>query len=175
MWQPPHRCEKRTAPAWFGSDGASLIFCVPHAEMTAATATEAIERRRTLIGRLTGGAWRSAPGLDHLAVAGDFLAARVDLDRPSLDDCRRLARLPAEQGPNPGLDPQHPLGAGHPGTFGQPVQRGLDQRRVTGPGRRLGQLRHDKRPEPRKVAFEGVTARDGKRYLVFNPIYELLT
>jgi hypothetical protein len=27
----------------------------------------------------------------------------------------------------------------------------------------------------RKVAFEGVTARDGKRYLVFNPIYELLT
>jgi hypothetical protein len=26
----------------------------------------------------------------------------------------------------------------------------------------------------RKVAFEGVTARDGKRYLVFNPIYELL-
>jgi len=27
----------------------------------------------------------------------------------------------------------------------------------------------------RKVAFEGVVARDGKRYLVFNPIYELLT
>jgi hypothetical protein len=27
----------------------------------------------------------------------------------------------------------------------------------------------------RKVAFEGVAARDGKRYLVFNPIYELLT
>jgi hypothetical protein len=26
----------------------------------------------------------------------------------------------------------------------------------------------------RKVAFEGVAARDGKRYLVFNPIYELL-
>ena len=26
----------------------------------------------------------------------------------------------------------------------------------------------------RRVAFEGVTARDGKRYLVFNPIYELL-
>jgi hypothetical protein len=26
----------------------------------------------------------------------------------------------------------------------------------------------------RKVAIEGVTARDGKRYLVFNPIYELL-
>src|SRR4051812_32774721 len=27
----------------------------------------------------------------------------------------------------------------------------------------------------RKVAFEGVAARNGKRYLVFNPIYELLT
>jgi hypothetical protein len=27
----------------------------------------------------------------------------------------------------------------------------------------------------RKVAFEGVAARDGKRYLVFNPIYELLS
>jgi hypothetical protein len=26
----------------------------------------------------------------------------------------------------------------------------------------------------RRVAFEGVTARDGKRFLVFNPIYELL-
>jgi hypothetical protein len=26
----------------------------------------------------------------------------------------------------------------------------------------------------RRVAFEGVAARDGKRYLVFNPIYELL-
>jgi RecG-like helicase len=27
----------------------------------------------------------------------------------------------------------------------------------------------------RKVAFQGVAARDGKRYLVFNPIYELLS
>ena len=27
----------------------------------------------------------------------------------------------------------------------------------------------------RKVAFEGVAARDGKRYLVYNPIYELLS
>ena len=27
----------------------------------------------------------------------------------------------------------------------------------------------------RKVAFEGVAARNGKRYLVFNPIYELLS
>jgi hypothetical protein len=26
----------------------------------------------------------------------------------------------------------------------------------------------------RRVALEGVTARDGKRYLVFNPVYELL-
>jgi hypothetical protein len=26
----------------------------------------------------------------------------------------------------------------------------------------------------RRVAIEGVTARDGKRYLVFNPVYELL-
>jgi hypothetical protein len=26
----------------------------------------------------------------------------------------------------------------------------------------------------RRVAFEGVTARDGKRLLVFNPVYELL-
>ncbi len=26
----------------------------------------------------------------------------------------------------------------------------------------------------RRVAFEGVTARDGKRFLVFNPVYELL-
>ena len=26
----------------------------------------------------------------------------------------------------------------------------------------------------RRVAFEGVAARDGKRYLVFNPVYELL-
>jgi hypothetical protein len=27
----------------------------------------------------------------------------------------------------------------------------------------------------RKVAFDGVAARNGKRYLVFNPIYELLS
>ncbi len=27
----------------------------------------------------------------------------------------------------------------------------------------------------RKVAFDGVAARSGKRYLVFNPIYELLS
>jgi hypothetical protein len=27
----------------------------------------------------------------------------------------------------------------------------------------------------RKVMFEGVAARDGKRYLVFNPVYELLS
>jgi hypothetical protein len=27
----------------------------------------------------------------------------------------------------------------------------------------------------RRVAFEGVAARDGKRYLLFNPIYELLS
>jgi hypothetical protein len=27
----------------------------------------------------------------------------------------------------------------------------------------------------RKVAFEGVAARDGKRVLVFNPVYELLS
>jgi hypothetical protein len=27
----------------------------------------------------------------------------------------------------------------------------------------------------RKVEFEGVAARDGKRYLVFNPVYELLS
>jgi hypothetical protein len=27
----------------------------------------------------------------------------------------------------------------------------------------------------RRVAFEGVAARDGKRYLVFNPVYELLS
>jgi hypothetical protein len=27
----------------------------------------------------------------------------------------------------------------------------------------------------RKVMFEGVTARDGNRYVIFNPIYELLT
>jgi hypothetical protein len=27
----------------------------------------------------------------------------------------------------------------------------------------------------RKVEFQGVAARDGKRYLVFNPVYELLS
>jgi hypothetical protein len=27
----------------------------------------------------------------------------------------------------------------------------------------------------RKVAFEGVVARDGKRYLLFNPVYEFLS
>ena len=27
----------------------------------------------------------------------------------------------------------------------------------------------------RRVAIEGVVARDGKRYLVFNPVYELLS
>lgn len=27
----------------------------------------------------------------------------------------------------------------------------------------------------RKVAFEGVAARNGKRYFVFNPVYELLS
>ncbi len=60
----------------------------------------------------------------------------------------------AEQGPQAGLDPQRPLGGGHPGAFGQPCQRGPDQCFVTGPGCRLGQLGHDKGPVPQLVALE---------------------
>ena len=76
------------------------------------------------------------------------------LDRLPVEPVGGLAV--AEQGADAGLDPQHPLGAGHPGTFGQPVQRGLDQRHLTGPGRRLGQLSHDQVAERQLAALKGL-------------------
>ena len=60
----------------------------------------------------------------------------------------------AEQGADAGLDPQRPLGGRHARAFGQPLECGPDERDVTGPGRRLGQLGHDKGPEPHLVALE---------------------
>ncbi len=60
----------------------------------------------------------------------------------------------AQQGADPGFDPQRPFGGCHPGPLGQPLQRGVDQRGVTGPRRRLGQLGHDVRPVSHVVLLE---------------------
>ena len=67
----------------------------------------------------------------------------------------------AQQGADAGLDAQHPVSGRHRralGAFGEPVERGLDQCLVAGPGGRLGQLGHDKGPNPRLVALEGSPA-----------------
>ena len=53
-----------------------------------------------------------------------------------------------EQGADAGFDPQRPLGGRHTRALGQPLECGRDERDVTGPGRRLGQLGHDKGPDP---------------------------
>ena len=74
------------------------------------------------------------------------------LDRLAVAPLGRLAL--AEQGADPGLDPQHPLGRGHAGAFGQPLQSGREELHVAGPGRRLGQLGHDMGPVPHRFAFE---------------------
>ena len=60
----------------------------------------------------------------------------------------------AEQGADAGFDPQRPLGGRHPRALGQPLERGPDERHVTGPGRRLGQLGHDQGPVAHLVALE---------------------
>ena len=65
----------------------------------------------------------------------------------------------AEQGPDPGLDPQRPFGGHHAGAFGQPLQGRRDERDVTGPGRRLGQLGYDQGPVPQLVAVERLPRR----------------
>ena len=53
MWQPEQRWLNSTAP-WcrLGSDFGTLIFWVPQAVATAATAIDALETRRTLAARL---------------------------------------------------------------------------------------------------------------------------
>jgi hypothetical protein len=60
----------------------------------------------------------------------------------------------AEQGADAGFDPQRPLGGCHTRALGQPLERGLEERGITGPGRRLGQLGHDERPVPHLIALE---------------------
>ena len=55
-----------------------------------------------------------------------------------------LGRLAfAQQGTDARLDAQRPLRRLRPRAFRQPLERGLDRRDLTGPGRRLGQLGHD--------------------------------
>ena len=63
-------------------------------------------------------------------------------------------RAVAEQSADAGLDAQHPRGRGHPGALGQPVQRRLNLRHLTGPGGRLGQFGHDQVAEYHIVALE---------------------
>ena len=60
----------------------------------------------------------------------------------------------AQQRADSGFDSQCPLGRGHARTFGQPLERGPDERQVTGPGRRLGQLGHEKGPAPERIGLE---------------------
>src|SRR5882672_6306279 len=60
----------------------------------------------------------------------------------------------ADEGPYPGLDPQHPVGRRDARALGQPFECGPDKCGVTGPSRRLGQLGHDKRPEPQPIEIE---------------------
>jgi len=81
-----------------------------------------------------------AEALDRLAIAGLGLGA-------------------AEQGTDPGLDPQRPVGGQHLGPFGQPVQGRRDERDVTGPGRCLGQLGYDQGPVPQLVTVERLPGR----------------
>jgi hypothetical protein len=75
------------------------------------------------------------------------------LDRLLVAALRRRAFT--EQRTDPGLDTQRPLRRDRLGAFGQPLQRGLGQGDLTGPGRRLGQLGYDQRPEPQMAALEG--------------------
>ena len=74
------------------------------------------------------------------------------LDRRAVVPLGRLAL--AEQAASPRLDPQHPVGRGHPGTFGQPFQDGREELHIAGPGCRLGQLGHDMGSVPHRFAFE---------------------
>src|SRR5215472_5295083 len=87
--------------------------------------------------------------------AGQFgtdAGAAEAVDRLTVEPLGGLAL--AEQGGQAGLDPQRPVGGGHPGALGQPRQRGPEQCYVTGPGCRLGQLRHDNGPVPKHVVLE---------------------
>src|SRR6202035_4960262 len=60
-----------------------------------------------------------------------------------------------EQRSHSRFDSECPRGADHAGAFGQPIQRGLEQRVVTGPGCRLSEFRH----EPRSVTDRGALER----------------
>jgi hypothetical protein len=70
------------------------------------------------------------------------------LARLLLDRLQAAGLILGKQRAGASLDPQRPLGGRHPGAFGQPHQRGPDQRHLTGPGRRLGQLRDGECSEP---------------------------
>jgi hypothetical protein len=73
-------------------------------------------------------------------------------DRPAVETLGGIAL--AHEGADAGLNTQRPVGGRHPRAFGQPVECGPDECCMTGPGRRLGQLGHDKGPKPSMIASE---------------------
>ena len=87
-------------------------------------------------------------------------AGELDADAGTAEERDRLAIeivgkvALAEQSADARFDSLGPRARCHARTFGEPRECGLEQRHVTGPGRRLGQLGHDKRPEPDLITLE---------------------
>ena len=111
--------------------------------------------RAQLLARVDAAALASQPLAVEQMAAGELHAdagTAEAIDRLVVQAFRRLAL--AQQGTDPGLDPERPLAGRHPGAFREPFECGLDHRHVTGSGRRLGELGHDQGSGPHLVALE---------------------
>ncbi len=110
------------------------------AQLLARVAAAALAAQPLAVEQVSAGQFRAVPGPAEVA------------DRLAVQAVSGLAV--AEQRAYAGFHPQRPLGGPHPRVFGQPLQRGRDQRYVTGPGCRLGQLGHDKGTVPELVMLK---------------------
>jgi len=108
-----------------GPDTHRVQHLVGRAQVLPRLNTAALAAQPLPVQQVTAGELGADPGpaqaLDRLAVAGLGLGA-------------------AEQGTDPGLDPQRPVGGQYPGPFGQPFQGRPEEPDVPGLGRGLGQL-----------------------------------
>ena len=114
-----------------------------------AHAGEHVVGRAQLLARVDAAALAAQPFAVEQMAAGELDAQAGPAeprDRLTVEIVGDIAV--AEQGADPGVDPQHPVGRRHTRAFGQPPERGPDERHVAGPRRRLGQLGH----EPRRGA-----------------------